>query len=151
METMREKNTEMAGAGELATDFLDPAELKTLAAVCARLIPEPGREPFLGIAKAIHHRLAAENAGTWHGSASFLDGTSLRSGLRSLNELARKRLRRDFAEVDGVRQEQILASVRNGSVRGDSWEVISPKRFIDALVRESNEIYQMAPVTEEAV
>ena len=152
MDTMQMTvETEVAQIAELATDFLNAGEMKTLAALCARLIPEPAREPYLGIAKAINHRLAAESAGMWPRYVSFLDGASCRQGLRGLDELARQRLRRPFSDVDAVRQGQILASVRNGAVRGGAWSRISPKRFIDDLLRESNEIYEMAPVTEEAV
>jgi len=131
--------------------FLDAHEMKTLSAACARLIPQPEREPFLGIARTIDFRLAAERAGQWAGTAHFLGAEAFRLGLRGLDELSRTRLRRDFADLDALRQDQILASVQRGIVVGESWAQISPRRFFEELLHETTEIYHTAPVTEEAV
>lgn len=132
-------------------EFLDAHELKTLAAACARLIPQPEREPFLGIAQAIDHRLAAQSAGEWAETAQFLDGSSFKTGLRGLDELSQARLRRDFADLDALRQDQILASIQRGIALGQAWSHLSPRRFFEELLHESTEIYHTAPVTEEAV
>ena len=134
-----------------AGQFLNAHELTTLAAACARLIPQPDREPFLGIARAIDFRLAAELAGQWTGIAYFLDTHSFRLGLRGLDEISQARLRRNFAELDALRQDQILASVQRGIARGESWLEISPQRFFEELLHEATELYHTAPVTEEAV
>jgi hypothetical protein len=136
--------------------FLNAHELKTLAAACARLIPQPEREPFLGIAKAIDFRLAAEQAGRWAGTAQFLDAASFRHGLRGLDEVSWARLRHDFADLDALRQDQILASVQRGIARSDAWlqvdpQRFDPQRFFEELLHEATEIYHTAPVTEEAV
>ena len=131
--------------------YLDAREMRTLAAACARLIPQPEREPFLGIARTIDFRLSAERAGQWAGTAHFLGAEAFRFGLRGLNELSQARLRRNFADLDAVRQNQILTSVQHGIVAGESWMQISPRRFFEELLHEATEIYHTAPVTEEAV
>jgi hypothetical protein len=131
--------------------YLDAHEMRTLAAACARLIPQPEREPFLGIARTIDFRLAAERGGRWAGSAHFLGAEAFQRGLRGLDELSQARLRRDFADLDALRQDQILASVRRGIVVGESWTQLSPRRFFEELLHEATEIYHTAPVTEEAV
>ena len=138
-------------AASSAGQFLNAHEITTLAAACARLIPQPDREPFLGIARAIDFRLAAEHAGRWTGTAQFLDARSFRLGLRGLDEVSQARLRRNFADLDALRQNQILASVQRGVARGDSWSGISPQRFLEELLHEATELYHTAPVTEEAV
>ena len=138
-------------AASSAGQFLNAHEMTTLAAACARLIPQPDREPFLGIARAIDFRLAAEHAGQWTGTAQFLDARSYRLGLRGLDEVSRARLRRNFAELDALRQDQILASVQRGIAQGESWSGISPRRFLEELLYEATELYHTAPVTEEAV
>jgi len=138
-------------AASSAGQFLDAHEMSTLAAVCARLIPQPDREPFLGIARAIDFRLAAENAGQWTGTAQFLGAQSFRAGLQGLDKVSRARLRRDFADLDALRQGQILAWVQCGVARSEPWSGMSPQRFLDELLHEATELYHTAPVTEEAV
>ena len=131
--------------------FLNAHEMSTLAAVCARLIPQPDREPFLGIARAIDFRLAAEHAGQWTGAAQFLDARSFRLALHGLDKVSHARLRRDFADLDALRQDQILAWVQRSTARSESWSGISPRRFLEELLHEATELYHTAPVTEEAV
>jgi gluconate 2-dehydrogenase gamma chain len=146
------QNITAESAATSTGQFLNAHELKTLAAACARLIPQPDREPFLGIARTIDYRLAAEQAGQWAGTtAQFLDAHSFRHGLRGLDEVSHARLRRNFADLDALRQDQILASVERGIAHGQSWSQISPQRFFEELLHEATEIYQTAPVTEEAV
>jgi gluconate 2-dehydrogenase gamma chain len=132
-------------------EFLDARDFATLSAACARLIPQPEREAFLGIARAIDYRLAQKAAGRWPGSVQFLDAASCRLGLQGLNDLAQARLQRDFARLDPVRQDQILFSLQNGTVSGGVWTKLSPQRFFEELLHEATEIYHTAPVTEEAV
>ena len=74
-----------------------------------------------------------------------------RPGLRALDEVSQARLRRNFADLDALRQDQILASVQRGIARGESWSGISPQRFLEELLHEATELYHTAPVTEEAV
>jgi len=131
--------------------FLGAREFAILSAACARLIPQPEREPFLGVAQAIDHRLAEETAGRWPNSGRFLDGEALRLGLRGLDDLSRARLRVDFTQLDPVRQHQILFSLQNGIAHTGVWHKLSPKHFFDELLQECTEIYHSAPVTEEAV
>jgi len=132
-------------------EFLDPRDFAILSAACARLIPQPDREPFLGIARAIDYRLAQKAADRWPGSAQFLDAASCRLGLQGLNELSHARLQRDFARLDPMRQDQILFSVQNGTASGGIWAKLSPRLFFEELLHEATEIYHTAPVTEEAV
>jgi gluconate 2-dehydrogenase gamma chain len=132
-------------------EFLDARDFATLSAACARLIPQPDREPFLGIARAIDFRLAQKDASRWSGSVHFLDAASCRLGLRGLNELSLARLQRDFAGLDPVRQDQILFSLQNGTASGGVWTKLSPRRFFEGLLHEATEIYHTAPVTEQAV
>jgi hypothetical protein len=145
------QNISSESASNSPGDFFNAHELKILAAACARLIPQPDREPFLGIARAIDFRLAAEQTGQWAGNAQFLDAASLRVGLRGLDEVSQTRLRRDFADLDALRQDQILASVQRGIARGEAWSQIDPQRFFEEILHEATEIYHTAPVTEEAV
>jgi hypothetical protein len=130
---------------------LDPAEFAVLSAACARLIPQADREPHLGIARAIEHRLAEEAAGNWSRSLQFLDGNSLRLGLRGLNEISQARLRCDFAHLDPVRQDQILLSLKNGTATMGVWRKLAAKRFFEELIHESTEIYHSVPAMDDAV
>ena len=130
--------------------FLDGQSFATLQAASARLIPQPDREQFLGIARTIDHRLAEETAGRWP-RGRFLEPESFALGLRGLNDLARTRLRCDFAKLDSVRQDQILHSLQNGTAGGSIWATLSPRDFLAKLSQECNEIYETAPAHDEAV
>jgi hypothetical protein len=145
------QNATFESTNSLSGVFFDAHELRTLSAACARLIPQPDREPFLGIARAIGYRLAAEQAGDWAGSVRYVDGETFRLALRGLDQLSQARLRRRFADLDPLRQDQILASVQHGTVVGEAWRGIRPQRFFEELLHEVTEIYHTAPVTEEAV
>jgi gluconate 2-dehydrogenase gamma chain len=145
------QNAIFESTNSLSGAFFDTHELRTLSAACARLIQQPDREPFLGIARAIDYRLAAEQSGGWAGTVCYADGPTMRLALRGLDQLSQARLRRRFADLDPLRQDQILSSVRHGTVVGESWRGISPQRFFEELLHEVTEIYHTAPVTEEAV
>lgn len=152
-----DQNHSQSGAYSLQTAnasnsfSLDPGEFAVLSAACARLIPQPDREPHLGIARAIEHRLTEEAAGHWSRSFQFLDGGSLRLGLRGLNEISRARLRCDFAHLDPVRQDQILLSLKNGTATTGVWRKLAAKRFFEELLLESTEIYHSVPAMDDAV
>jgi hypothetical protein len=132
------------------SSFLDGQSFAILQAASARLIPQPDREQFLGIARAIDHRLAEETAGRWP-RGRFLDPESFALGLRGLNDLARTRLRCDFAQLDSVRQDQLLQSLQNGTAGGPTWARLSSRDFLTKLSQECNEIYETAPAQDEAV
>jgi hypothetical protein len=136
---------------ERTAEFFDGHSFETLAAVCARLIPQPDREPFLGIARTIDHRLAEQAAGRWPRFPQFSDPDTCRLGLQGLDELSRARLRCDFVRLDPVRQDQILFSLQTGAATGGIWTKISARRFFEELLHEATELYHTAPVTEEAV
>lgn len=144
-------NATFESTNSLSGAFFDTHELRTLSAACARLIPQPEREAFLGIARTIDDRIAAEQTGRWAGTVRYVDGETFRLALRGLDQLSQARLRRQFADLDALRQDQILASVQHGTVVGESWRTISPQRFFKELLHEVTEVYHTAPVTEEAV
>jgi hypothetical protein len=139
------------GVDEPRPRFLPAPLYAVLEAVCARLLPQPDREPPIDLAAAIDRRLAEGRSDGWRYAEQPPDPIAYRRGLRALDEEARSRTDRGFAELSGAAQDGLLRGVQGGSVRAELWRGVAPQRFFEDLLAEAVERYYAHPLAAEEI
>ncbi len=134
-----------------APQFFDAAEMATLRAACARLIPQCERENPIEIASSIDERLAAGKGDGWRYDALPPDGEAFRRGLRGLDQSADGEHNAPFAALNETQQDAILGSVQNGAARGEVWQTLSGARFFEELLADATENYYAHPLAQEEI
>ncbi len=94
---------------------LDPEALAVLRAVVARVLPQHGGSR-IDLAARIDAQLAAGPGDGWRFAALPPDAQAYRAGLGTLRDEARKRHGQDFADLDGLRQDELLALAASGGL-----------------------------------
>ena len=131
-------------------DVLGPLAA-TLAAVCARLIPQADRMPPIDVAGALHARLASGIGDGWRYAALPPDEVAWRSGLRGIDETARAGFDGDFAALAADEQDDVLRAVQTGTARGAVWRTMPSARFFEDLLAAAVEAYYAHPLAQEEI
>jgi gluconate 2-dehydrogenase gamma chain len=132
------------------TPVLDPPELATLGAVCARLVPQPDRAQPIDLAAAVHDRLARNEGNGWRYAAMPSDLEAYRLGLRGLDELAYTIGGTAFVDLEAQRQDALLRAVQLGEV-GESWRALPAALFFEELLAEVVECYYSHPLAQDEI
>ena len=132
------------------TPVLDSAELATLRAACARLIPQPDRAQPIDLAAAVHDRLARNEGNGWRYAAMPPDLEAYRLGLRGLDDLAYTIGGAPFVDLEAERQDAVLRSVQLGEV-GQTWRALPAQRFFEELLAELVECYYSHPQVQDEI
>lgn len=131
--------------------FFNVAEMKTLRAVCDRLIPQPERATPIEIAAYLDERLANNKGNGWRYDLLPPDAETFRNGLQGLDESSRVLDDADFAVLDAARQDAVLRAVQNENAPGATWQTLPPRRFFEELLAEVTEIYYAHPIAQEEI
>lgn len=126
--------------------FLAAEEWRRLEAACARLIPQPEREPPIPIVPWIDAMLH-ENRGE---GFRYEDCPPLRrawrQGLKGLAHEAERRFARAFETLPGEDQDAVLRAVQAGEVEPEAWAGLPPGRFFgDLLLKTVVGVYYAHP------
>jgi gluconate 2-dehydrogenase gamma chain len=140
-------NTSVVADGE----FFDSAALKTLRAICARLIPQSVAGDVIDIAGAIDRRLAGGRGNGWRYDVLPEDGKTYRIGLRGIDDVARAAFSTGFCEISNTERDQVLSSVQHNKVAGGCWTALPPGRFFEELLAEASGIYFSHPLAQERI
>jgi len=114
--------------------FLEPGELRTLEAVCARLLPQPDRpEHPVPIAPWIDAQLYEGRGGE---GFRFEEMPPLREawrrGLAGIEAEAHRRHGLGFCALAAGQQDAVLQAVQRGEVQGAEWERLPARRFFSS-------------------
>ena len=131
--------------------FFDEAEMATLRAACARLIPQTDRAVPLEIASPTDERLAKGKGDGWRYDTMPPDGTAYRIGLRGLNQSADLSHGAPFVALNGEDQDAILRDVQTGKARGEIWKTLPSARFFEEMLGEATENYYCHPLAQEEI
>jgi hypothetical protein len=71
--------------------------------------------------------------------------------MRGLDESARVLHRAPFHELDGFRQDDVLAAVQCGMASGSAWATLPQVRFFEELLAELSECYYSDPLSQEEI
>lgn len=126
--------------------FLTVAEWALLEAVCARLLPQPERDPPIPIVPWIDAALL-DNRGEGYRLETMPPMLEAwRRGLEGLAREAQHRFGRDFPSLTPADQDALLREVQAGDVQTDGWSGLPPKTFFrDVLLKTVVAVYYAHP------
>lgn len=130
--------------------FLTAAEMTTLRAICARLLPQPDRPAAeqIDVAAIIDQRLAAGDSDGWRYDALPADADAYRAGLAWLDAAAQAAGTTSFAEASANQQDSILHTAGLAAVAQGGFEI---SRWFEELLAEAAEAYYAHPVAQEEI
>lgn len=116
--------------------FFTAAEVATIEALCARLIPQPEREPAqqVPIAPWIDQRLFQGKGPGYRYEDMPQDGAAYRQGLIGFDQTAQLRFGSNFAQLGEAQQDKIISAVAAGQPAGKAWQQLPAKRFFHLLI-----------------
>lgn len=129
--------------------FFDRAAFATLAAICARLIPQPDRAQPIPVAIEIDGRLAKGESDGWRYDALPPDADAFRRGLSGIDQTATALFGATFTSLTAARQDEVLTAVQRGEAGGEAWQAMPAQRFFEDLLAEVAEIYFSHPLAQE--
>lgn len=149
--TRRALSQRLARADVARSRVFDAGPFATLRAVCARLIPQLGRQPAVDLAGELDRRLA-ENSGSGWRYAIMPEHTEMHvRGLRGLNETAEAMFARPFVRLTGVEQDAVLGAVQGGTPAGVTWRTLKANCYFEELLAAMVDIYYAHPVAMEEI
>ncbi len=128
--------------------FFSPREYATLAAVCARLLPQEDRPADLRIpiAPFIDRRLDQGSGNGYRYEDMPWDDTAYRRGLQGIDETSRAlRGGRDFVALAPDEQDVVLGAVEDGEPPGETWRTLPARRFFRQLLQDVIQVYYAHP------
>lgn len=115
--------------------FFTESEFATLQAVCARVVPQPGRAAPVPIAPFIDSDLhAGRGTGTRY-AAMPDDRTAWRQGMAAIDAEAKARHGSTFAELADAQQDSILSAINQGECAASgAWRDLPAQDFFRKLL-----------------
>ena len=141
----------LAPTRDVVPRFLDGATYAVLAAVCARLIPQPERPQPIELAGPVDARLADGRGNGWRYAVLPPDGDAYRRALTAVDAEATRRYATPFPALDAARQDAVLVAVQHGAVVDPAWAGLSPTRWFEELLAEVTEFYYSHPFGQDEI
>ncbi len=124
---------------------LNPAELATLRAVLARVLPQPGPDR-IDLAARLDAALAGGTGDGWRFADLPPDLQACRIGLAALDRLSEPK--REFASLDPAAQDAVLALAGSGkAVVPGTWSGQQMLRWFEDVRAEAVKLYVAHPAT----
>jgi choline dehydrogenase-like flavoprotein len=141
---------ERLNAEETAPRFFDEREFEILKAVCETLAPS-SVVPGWFVAQEIDKRLA-ENAGNgWRYAEMPPDEDAYQTGLKILDDLAKKIFQADFVVLKTEERRDILKHFEFGRAKLKAQISFAPARFLEELCAEYAEIFYSHPLAQAEI
>ena len=131
--------------------FLAPETFRLLAAVAARLLPQPERPVPIPLAPSVDQRLADGKSDGWRYDALPPDREAYRLGLGGIQEIALELYQADFEQLDASQQDAVIAALAGGNPPGQVWQTVPATRFFEEMLAELTEIYYAHPWAQDEI
>lgn len=131
--------------------FFAPETFALLAAVAARLLPQPERDQPIPLAPAIDQRLAEGRADGWRYDALPPDREAFRLGLGGIQEIAQELFNADFLQLNTDQQDAVVQALADNTPPGATWQQLNAGRFFEELLAELTETYYAHPLAQEEI
>jgi hypothetical protein len=126
--------------------FLASEEWLLLEAACARLIPQPEREPPIPIVPWIDAALNEDRGEGYCYEDMPPMRKAWRQGLKGLAREAERRFSEAFETLAAEDQDTVLRAIQAGDVDPEAWAGLPPRRFFcDLLLKTVAGIYYAHP------
>lgn len=101
--------------------FFDPAQWRTLQALCARIVPQPGDRPPVPLAAMVDDKVF-ENRGDGYRDARLPPlRQAWRQGLQALEAEAQSRHGKPFAELSDAKQDALIQAMQDDDLEHPAW------------------------------
>lgn len=112
--------------------FLSESEFRTLEALCGRLLPQPDRpvDP-VPIAPFVDQKLDRNQGDGYRYEDMPPMRQAWRQGLEGVDRESSEIHGSSFADLDGERQDRLLADLQKGEVRTEAWKGLPPAKFFE--------------------
>ncbi len=102
--------------------FFSPAQLRTLQALCARIVPQPADRPPIPVAALVQMKVG-DNRGDGYRDARLPPlQQAWPLGLDALDSEAHQRHRRPFADLPPHAQDALISAMQCGELKSDAWQ-----------------------------
>lgn len=109
--------------------FLSPAEFRTLAALCARILPQPPGRPLVPLAAIVDAKLAGNQGDGYRDSCMPPLREAWKRGLAALDAEAQARHQKAFAALPIDQRDALLRDAHAGELSHPAWKGMPPKLF----------------------
>jgi hypothetical protein len=109
--------------------FFTEAEFATVAAIAARLVPQPTDRPPIPVPALVDHKLHTGRNDGYRQAGMPRERDAWRLGLRALDSEAREAHGRRFAELAPAEQDGLLRQMQEGALKSPAWEGMPVKTF----------------------
>ena len=121
--------------GSRHLSFFTPDEEATVRAFCDVVTAQDG-EPRVPVVELVDEKLSAGRLDGYQYDDMPDDRDTWRIVLRGLDETARERYAAaDFAALDSEAREAVIGQLAQGSLHGESWDVLNVKRAFSVCMR----------------
>lgn len=111
-------------------DVLDAAQIATLRAVAARVVPQPAGRPPINLVAMLLDKIAGGDSGDGYRHAALPPArTAWRHGLDAIDAEAQARFEAPFHALDAGQADAILRSVAQGDAHALQWRGMAPALF----------------------
>ena len=133
--------------------FFSPREYATLAAVCARLLPQEDRpvDRRIPIAPFIDRRLDQGSGNGYRYEDMPWDDAAYQRGLAGIDETGQTLFGRQFTDLQAAEQDVVLAALEDGEPPGATWRDLPAKRFFRNLLQDVIQVYYAHPAAWDEI
>jgi hypothetical protein len=131
--------------------FFGADAFATMAAACARLIPQRRRDQPVDLAGTLDARLASGGGDGWRYAKMPADGEMHALGALGLEQTARATFGHGFAELPGPEQDAVLRAVQSGKADGTVWAEMDAVCYFEELLALLVDIYYAHPLALEEI
>lgn len=126
--------------------FLEADLWRTLNAVCARIVPQPGDRAPVPVAALVDGKLFANRGDGFRDVRQPPLRKAWQLGLAALDAEARARHDKGFAELSGTEQDALLQAMQEGALDHPAWQGMPPALFFSQrLVHDITAAYYAHP------
>jgi hypothetical protein len=109
--------------------FCTADEWRTLAAICARIVPQPATRPPVPVAALVDAKLLEDRRDGYRNSRLPPLREAWRRGLAALDAEAQQRFNVPFHMLDSAEQEALLRAAQDGNLENAAWGGLSCRLF----------------------
>jgi hypothetical protein len=109
--------------------FFDAEEFATVAALAARITPQPADRPPIPVAALIDDGLCRGRSDGYRGDGMPRAPEAWRRGLRALNAEAKAAHAAPFRSLPAATQDELIAKLAAGALRHPAWGGMPPRTF----------------------
>lgn len=131
--------------------FFAPETLRLLAAVAARIFPQPERPVPIPLAPTVDQRLADGRADGWRYDALPPDREAYKLGLGGIQQIAQALFQTDFEAISVEKQDAVLTALAAGNPPGEVWQTLPADRFFEELLAELAATYYAHPWAQDEI